>query len=119
MFPKRATSFDRQSCEFSIFTRGPYERRSCHRQRPYRGFSDTSGEVIGTPSFGGGYPRRIASILGRAIDDCPPLKKRENTMRTTFTAHHNEHVSIRSFEEVVGPFESAVGYLGALDLRRY
>jgi len=30
-------------------------------------------------------------------------------MRTTFTAHHNEHVSIRSFEEVVSTFESAVG----------
>jgi len=30
-------------------------------------------------------------------------------MRTTFTAHHNEHVSSRSFEEVVNAFESAVG----------
>ena len=30
-------------------------------------------------------------------------------MRTTLTAHHNEHVSIRSFEEVVSTFESAVG----------
>ena len=30
-------------------------------------------------------------------------------MRTTFTVHHNEHVSIRSFEEVVSTFESAVG----------
>jgi uncharacterized protein (DUF302 family) len=30
-------------------------------------------------------------------------------MRTTFTAHHNEHVSGRSFEEVVVAFESAVG----------
>jgi len=37
------------------------------------------------------------------------LKKKEITMRTTFTAHHNEHVSIRSFEEVVSTFESAVG----------
>ena len=32
-------------------------------------------------------------------------------MRTTFTAHHNEHVSIRSFEEVVRTLRSAVGYL--------
>jgi hypothetical protein len=30
-------------------------------------------------------------------------------MRTTFTVHHNEHVSSRSFEEVVSAFESAVG----------
>jgi uncharacterized protein (DUF302 family) len=30
-------------------------------------------------------------------------------MRTTFTVHHNEHVSSRSFEEVVNAFESAVG----------
>ncbi len=30
-------------------------------------------------------------------------------MRTNFTVHHNEHVSSRSFEEVVRAFESAVG----------
>ena len=30
-------------------------------------------------------------------------------MRTMFTVHHNEHVSIRSFEEVVSTFELAVG----------
>ena len=30
-------------------------------------------------------------------------------MRTTFTVHHNEHVSSRSFEEVVSALESAVG----------
>jgi hypothetical protein len=54
MVSKRATSFDRQSCEFSIFTREPYACWSCHYQRPYRGYSDTSGEVIGTPSFEGG-----------------------------------------------------------------
>jgi uncharacterized protein (DUF302 family) len=30
-------------------------------------------------------------------------------MRTTFTVHHNEHISSRSFEEVVNAFESAVG----------
>jgi uncharacterized protein (DUF302 family) len=30
-------------------------------------------------------------------------------MRTTFTVHHNEHVSSRSFEQVVSAFESAVG----------
>ena len=30
-------------------------------------------------------------------------------MRTTFTVHHNEHVSSRSFDEVVSAFESAVG----------
>jgi uncharacterized protein (DUF302 family) len=30
-------------------------------------------------------------------------------MRTTLTVHHNEHVSSRSFEEVVSAFESAVG----------
>jgi uncharacterized protein (DUF302 family) len=30
-------------------------------------------------------------------------------MRTTFKVHHNEHVSSRSFEEVVSAFESAVG----------
>ena len=30
-------------------------------------------------------------------------------MRTTFTVHHNEHVSSRPFEEVVSAFESAVG----------
>src|SRR5439155_27033765 len=32
-----------------------------------------------------------------------------STMRTTFTVHHNEHVSSRPFEEVVDAFESAVG----------
>src|SRR5437588_12541526 len=30
-------------------------------------------------------------------------------MRTTFTAHHNEHVSSRPFEEVVNTFEFAMG----------
>jgi uncharacterized protein (DUF302 family) len=30
-------------------------------------------------------------------------------MRTTLTVHHNEHVSSRSFDEVVSAFESAVG----------
>jgi uncharacterized protein (DUF302 family) len=30
-------------------------------------------------------------------------------MRTMFTVHHNEHLSSRSFEEVVNAFESAVG----------
>jgi uncharacterized protein (DUF302 family) len=30
-------------------------------------------------------------------------------MTTAFTVHHNEHVSSRSFEEVVSAFESAVG----------
>jgi len=30
-------------------------------------------------------------------------------MRTTFTVHHNEHVSSRSFDEVVSAFESAMG----------
>jgi uncharacterized protein (DUF302 family) len=30
-------------------------------------------------------------------------------MKKTFTVHHNEHVSSRSFEEVVSAFESAVG----------
>src|SRR2546428_6436618 len=30
-------------------------------------------------------------------------------MRTMFAVHHNEHVSSRSFEEVVNAFESAVG----------
>ena len=30
-------------------------------------------------------------------------------MRTTFKVHHNEHVSSRSFEEVISAFESAVG----------
>ena len=30
-------------------------------------------------------------------------------MRSTFTVNHNEHVSNRSFEEVVSAFESAVG----------
>jgi len=30
-------------------------------------------------------------------------------MKTTFTVHHNEHVSTRPFEEVVHAFESAVG----------
>ena len=30
-------------------------------------------------------------------------------MKTTFTVHHNEHVSSRSFEEVVTAFESTVG----------
>ena len=32
-----------------------------------------------------------------------------STMRTTFTVHHNEHVSSRPFEEVVSAFESGVG----------
>ena len=30
-------------------------------------------------------------------------------MRSKFTVHHNEHVSSRSFEDVVNAFESAVG----------
>jgi uncharacterized protein (DUF302 family) len=30
-------------------------------------------------------------------------------MRTTFTVHHNEHVSSRPFEKVVNAFESATG----------
>jgi hypothetical protein len=35
--------------------------------------------------------------------------KERITMRATFTVHHNEHISSRSFEEVVSAFESAVG----------
>ena len=38
-------------------------------------------------------------------------------MRTTFTVHHNEHVSSRSFEEVVSAFESAVGSVEENGLR--
>ena len=38
-------------------------------------------------------------------------------MRTTFTVHHNEHVSSRSFEEVVSGFESAVGSVEENGLR--
>jgi uncharacterized protein (DUF302 family) len=30
-------------------------------------------------------------------------------MKTTLTIHHNEHISSRSFEEVVSAFEAAVG----------
>jgi uncharacterized protein (DUF302 family) len=30
-------------------------------------------------------------------------------MKTAFTVHHNEHITGRSFEEVVSAFESAVG----------
>jgi uncharacterized protein (DUF302 family) len=30
-------------------------------------------------------------------------------MRATFAVHHNEHISSRSFEEVINAFESAVG----------
>jgi uncharacterized protein (DUF302 family) len=35
--------------------------------------------------------------------------KERITMRATFPVHHNEHISSRSFEEVVSAFESAVG----------
>lgn len=37
-------------------------------------------------------------------------------MRTTFTVDHNEHVSSRSFEEVVAAFESAVGSVKEIGL---
>jgi hypothetical protein len=37
-------------------------------------------------------------------------------MRTKFTVHHNEHVSSRSFKEVVNAFESAVGSLEDIGL---
>jgi hypothetical protein len=40
---------------------------------------------------------------------CPRFLEERITMRTTFTVNHNEHVSSRSFEEVVRAFESAVG----------
>jgi len=36
-------------------------------------------------------------------------------MTTAFTVHHNEHVSSRSFEEVVSAFESAVDPWKTLD----
>src|SRR6266496_2867032 len=79
MFPKPATSFGRRRRVFH-FHRGRYERRSCHRQRPYRGFSNTSGEVIGTPSFEGGtQSSRINSFLRRLqahfLATAPPLSR--------------------------------------------
>ena len=37
-------------------------------------------------------------------------------MRTKFTVNHNEHVSSRSFEEVVRAFESAIGSLEDIGL---
>src|SRR6476646_1116984 len=80
MSPKRATSFDSQFCEFSIFTRLRYARPSCCHQPPYRGFSNTSGEVIGTPSFEGGtQSSSINSFLrrlqGHSLAKAPPLSQ--------------------------------------------
>jgi uncharacterized protein (DUF302 family) len=48
-------------------------------------------------------------ILNSAFHRLPAFLKERITMRTTFAVHHNEHVSSRSFEEVVSAFESAVG----------
>ena len=37
-------------------------------------------------------------------------------MRTTLTVHHNEHVSSRSFDDVVRAFEGAVGSIESIGL---
>src|SRR4029077_6298794 len=43
------------------------------------------------------------------VHGSPAFLEKRITMRTNFTVHHNEHVSSRSFKEVVRAFESAVG----------
>jgi uncharacterized protein (DUF302 family) len=60
--------------------------------------SNTTSEVVRDPSFEVGHLRKMARTL-----------KQQNSMRTTFAVHHNEHVSSRPFEKVVSAFEAAVG----------
>jgi len=63
-----------------------------------------------TPPFEITHECSIASYLEFGGSQIARLFKKEGiTMKTTFTVRHNEHVSSRSFEEVVIAFESAVG----------
>ena len=55
-----------------------------------------------------GDPYSLVRGIGR-WRDCPRFLEERVTIRTTFKVHHNEHVSSRSFEEVVSAFESAMG----------
>src|SRR5882724_6424168 len=96
MFPKRVTSSGRQPCEFSISTRERYERRSCHRQRLYRGFSNTSGEVIGTPSFEGGTQSSSINPLlkqpqGHSLAKAPPLSQTRARVAINYVESRKSH----------------------------
>jgi uncharacterized protein (DUF302 family) len=62
-----------------------------------------------TPSFEIGINTASRVILDSAVHRLSAFLKERITMRTKFTVHHNEHVSSRSFEQVVSAFESAVG----------
>src|SRR5437660_12252600 len=93
MVPKRPTSFGRQSREFSISIGEPYACWSSRRQRPYRGFSSTSGEVIGTPSSEGRNPRSsINSLLrrlkGHSLEKGPPLSQRRTRVAINYVESH-------------------------------
>src|SRR5438105_2124526 len=48
-------------------------------------------------------------LLVARLTACPRFLEQRITMRTTFTVHHNEHVTTRPFEEVINAFESVVG----------
>src|SRR5438105_1637889 len=96
MVPKRPTSFGRQSREFSISIREPYACWSSHRQRPYRGFSSTSGEVIGTPSSEGRNPRSsINSLLrrlkGHSLAKAPPLSQTRTRVAINYVESRKSH----------------------------
>jgi uncharacterized protein (DUF302 family) len=61
------------------------------------------------PSFEIRITTASRAILNSAVRTLPAFLKERIIMRSTFTVNHNEHVSNRSFEEVVSAFESAVG----------
>src|SRR5258707_13737186 len=97
MFPKRG-DFIRPAglLSFPFSTRGRYERRSCHRQRPYRGFSNTSGEVIGTPSFEGGtQSSSINSFLrrlqGHSLAKESPLSQTRARLAINYVESRKSH----------------------------
>ncbi|HZE58599.1 MAG TPA: DUF302 domain-containing protein, partial [Chthoniobacterales bacterium] len=62
-----------------------------------------------TPSFEISINAAWRVILKSAVHRLPAFLRERIPMRTTLTVHHNEHVSSRSFDEVVSAFESAVG----------
>jgi hypothetical protein len=68
-----------------------------HCHGPGVGFDNPSFEI------------RITAASHLAVRTLPAFLKERMIIKSTFTVNHNEHVSNRSFEEVVSAFESAVG----------
>ena len=95
MFPKGASPFGRRSCEFSIYT-GEAMSAGHVTASVHRGFPNTSGEVIGTPSFeGGAQSSSINSFLkwlqGHSLAKVPPLSETRARVAINYTESRKAH----------------------------